>query len=197
MLFLPHYLSFFSIWLTQWAYQRNRERGKQNLLCRAKNFSFKVMEQESPTVEKSGACLRGISCPITFSAFNSVLSSNQHNLAFQGELPLEKIPALQMKSERAKKHHSPHPRPVKPLWLLLTSSHLTVSRSCHSYLFTQSLPLSLSLQVMRAKLLSLTLNTAAAKSNFVHSLWKFWSSSTRNKAHGNHVYISFQLEGSV
>lgn len=146
MFFLPHYLSFFSIWLTQWAYQRNRERGKQNLLCRAKNFSFKVMEQESPTVEKNGACLRGISCPITFSAFNSVLSSNQHNLAFQGELPLEKIPALQMKSERAEKHHLPHPRPVKPLWLLLTSSHLTVSRSCHSYLFTQSLPLSLSLQ---------------------------------------------------
>lgn len=114
MLFFP-ILSLSSLFDSHNEHTRETERGKQNLVRRAKNFSFKVMEQKRPSVEKNGPRLCGISCPITFSAFSSVLSSNQHNVVFQGELPLEKVPALKMKSERAEKHHLLHPCPVKPL----------------------------------------------------------------------------------
>lgn len=77
------------------------------------------------------------------------------------------------------------------------TSHFSLPQLCHSCFFTQNLPLTLSLQITRAKSLMLALNTAAAKLNFAHSVWKFWSSSVRNNLCGNHVYISFELKGAL
>ena len=176
--------------------KRNRERTKQNLVRREKSISLKVMQKERESLSRGGVWalfMWHIKSTYTFSTQTSVQFKSAQPCP-SGWNPLGKgsCPADEIRKGRETPLPT-HPHPVKPLWLLLISPH----PSCHSCFFTQSLPLTLSLQITRAKSWILALNTAAAKLNFAHSIWKFWSSSVRNKPHGNHVYISFQLEGAL
>lgn len=100
-------LPLFPGWCTHWAYQEKQKRAGKTWWEGKRAFPLEwCKRKESPSAEKEyGPCWCDISHPLIFSALNSVFRSNQHNLALQCEIPLEKVPALQMRSERTEIHH--------------------------------------------------------------------------------------------
>lgn len=136
-LFLPSPLASSLLQLTHaLSTLRETERGASKTWWERKRaFPLEgCKRKESPSAEEYGPYLWGVSCPPTFSALNPVFKSAQP--CTSGWNPLGKGSCLADEIRKGRETPLPtHARPVKPLWLLLISPHL----SCHSCFFTQSL----------------------------------------------------------
>lgn len=188
-------LPLFSSWLTYWAYWE-KQRVKQNLVRREKCISLKVMQEERVPQQRRSMGLVYVVYDVHLHFQDSVPCSVQISttLHFRVKSPWKRFLPGRW-DQKGQRNATSYTRTSCETPVI--TSHFSLPQLCHSRFFTQNPPLTLSLQITRAKSLMLALNTAAAKLNFAHSVWKFWSSSVRNKLCGNHVYISFQLKGAL
>lgn len=173
--------------------ERNRERVKQNLARREKCISLKVMQEERVPQQKRSMGLVYVTCDVHLHFQDSVPCSVQISttLHFRVKSPWKRFLPCRwdQKGQRNATSYTPSSCETPVI-----TSHFSLPQLCHSCFFTQNLPLALSLQITRAKSLMLALNTAAAKLNFAHSVWKFWSSSVRNNVEIMSTFLSNSKE---
>lgn len=191
-LFLPSPLTSSLLQLTHaLSTERNRERGKQNPVRKEKSISLRGMQKERESFSRGvwALSMGRIMSTHVFSTQSSVQIST--TLHFRVKSPWKRFLPCRW-DQKGQRNTTSYTRMSCETPVI--TPHFSSPQL--SLLLLHTIP-TLSLEITRAKSFIVASTTAVAKLNFAHLVWKFWSSSVRNKPHGNHIYISFQLEEAL